>query len=302
MARIDVVQQRMATTMPLPEPLKGSPRMGRIRLMAAAIAGNPIATLGTPRTAAAWTTDNPVLAMNTLGIESDTLKFKVGDGSTAWASLSYIGTVVDPPVASGDVPGHEAQVANAIQQLQEGAIMGRIASHDASGNPIAADSWDTTQAAYWAFAPEADPDDGAAGTFLDWWGSMLQVPRNAGETDASYAQRIPQAVMIPGTTNMGMGLLIDQLLGITGTVVLDAASFFATNNLRLNDQHRMNDGLRLSPSHVYAVTSTWNCFIVRLPIEISEAVNSQINLLVDRVRAAGNRKVATLTPTQTHFP
>lgn len=42
-------------------------------------------------TAAAWTSANPVLAAGEPGIETDTKKWKVGDGSTAWNSLGYFG-------------------------------------------------------------------------------------------------------------------------------------------------------------------------------------------------------------------
>ncbi len=42
-------------------------------------------------TASAWTTANPVLADGEMGIESDTDKFKIGDGVTTWTSLSYGG-------------------------------------------------------------------------------------------------------------------------------------------------------------------------------------------------------------------
>lgn len=40
-------------------------------------------------TAANWTSANPTLAAGELGFETNTAKFKIGDGSTAWASLSY---------------------------------------------------------------------------------------------------------------------------------------------------------------------------------------------------------------------
>ena len=40
-------------------------------------------------TAANWTSANPTLAQGELGIETDTLNIKVGDGSTVWSSLSY---------------------------------------------------------------------------------------------------------------------------------------------------------------------------------------------------------------------
>ena len=40
-------------------------------------------------TAAAWTASNPVLMQGELGYETDTGLYKIGNGSTAWASLSY---------------------------------------------------------------------------------------------------------------------------------------------------------------------------------------------------------------------
>lgn len=40
-------------------------------------------------TAANWTSNNPTLAQGEFGFETDTRKMKIGDGSTAWNSLSY---------------------------------------------------------------------------------------------------------------------------------------------------------------------------------------------------------------------
>jgi hypothetical protein len=40
-------------------------------------------------TAANWTSTNPTLASGEMGIETDTGKFKIGNGSTAWTSLAY---------------------------------------------------------------------------------------------------------------------------------------------------------------------------------------------------------------------
>jgi len=44
-------------------------------------------------TAANWTAENPTLLAGELGIESDTGKVKVGNGSTAWTSLGYLGVI-----------------------------------------------------------------------------------------------------------------------------------------------------------------------------------------------------------------
>jgi hypothetical protein len=42
-------------------------------------------------TAANWTSTNPTLAAGEFGLETDTLKLKLGNGSTAWNSLAYVG-------------------------------------------------------------------------------------------------------------------------------------------------------------------------------------------------------------------
>ena len=60
-------------------------------------------------TAANWTSTNPTLASGEIGFETDTLKFKIGDGSTAWASLGYQagafngGTITNTLVVSNTV-------------------------------------------------------------------------------------------------------------------------------------------------------------------------------------------------------
>ena len=45
--------------------------------------------------ATAWTTANPTLLKGEIGIEIDTNKFKIGDGTKKWNELSYVGTQVE---------------------------------------------------------------------------------------------------------------------------------------------------------------------------------------------------------------
>lgn len=61
-------------------------------------------------TAADWTSANPTLASGEIGFETDTNKVKVGNGSLAWNSLSYLG--------SGDV------TLNGVQTLTNKTISG----------------------------------------------------------------------------------------------------------------------------------------------------------------------------------
>jgi hypothetical protein len=57
-------------------------------------------------TAAQWTSSNPTLASGEQGFETDTNKMKIGNGSTAWNSLSYaitgaLGTVTSITAGTG---------------------------------------------------------------------------------------------------------------------------------------------------------------------------------------------------------
>lgn len=56
-------------------------------------------------TAANWTTANPTLLAGELGHESDTGKWKVGDGSTAWTALAYTywSQISAYPLATADI-------------------------------------------------------------------------------------------------------------------------------------------------------------------------------------------------------
>ena len=40
-------------------------------------------------TASEWTSENPVLASGEFGFETDTSKFKIGDGINVWNSLNH---------------------------------------------------------------------------------------------------------------------------------------------------------------------------------------------------------------------
>lgn len=54
-------------------------------------------------TSANWTSTNPTLAAGELGAESNTGRLKLGDGSTAWNSLAYLGGVTSVNGSTGVV-------------------------------------------------------------------------------------------------------------------------------------------------------------------------------------------------------
>ena len=47
--------------------------------------------------ATSWTSTNPTLAEGEFGMETDTGKIKIGDGTNNWTSLNYLATTDSPP-------------------------------------------------------------------------------------------------------------------------------------------------------------------------------------------------------------
>ena len=105
-------------------------------------------------TAANWTAANPTLLAGELGIESDTEKIKIGDGSTAWNVLAYLpGSEISAhPIATADVADSaitSAKIADgtivnadisasaeiAVSKLQDGAAR-QLLQTDAAGTGV----------------------------------------------------------------------------------------------------------------------------------------------------------------------
>ena len=66
-------------------------------------------------TAANWTSTNPILAQGEVGFETNTRKLKVGDGTTAWNSLSYydLGTILSEVIFTGGIREQTYRITDA---------------------------------------------------------------------------------------------------------------------------------------------------------------------------------------------
>ncbi len=69
-------------------------------------------------TAAQWTSANPILASGEFGYETDTTNFKIGDGTTAWNTLT---------VLNGVTPSTTATFTNKTINLTSNTLVGTLA-------------------------------------------------------------------------------------------------------------------------------------------------------------------------------
>jgi len=122
----------------------------------------------------AWTSADPTLEPGEIGVESDTGKFKIGDGSTAWTTLAYaatrptdltntvddyvriadVGTATFPPALNSSsnliIPGSsiivEGTTANAHEttlEVTDPTADRTVTFQDATGTVVLRDSTDT---------------------------------------------------------------------------------------------------------------------------------------------------------------
>ena len=150
-------------------------------------------------TAASWTAANPILSVGELGLETDTSKLKVGNGSTAWNSLSYFpvewSAITSKPtyIAAGASQAAARSEIGAAAAADRGQPNG-LASLDSSGlvpsSQLPSYVDDVVEAANAAALP-ATGETGKIYTTLDngkifrWSGSAYaEISPSPGSTDA----------------------------------------------------------------------------------------------------------------------
>ena len=89
-------------------------------------------------TAANWTGQNPTLLAGEIGIESDTKKWKLGTGATAWTSLAYaIGGTY--PIVNADIAAGAAIAYSKLATLTSGNIVLGSAANVATSTAVTGD-------------------------------------------------------------------------------------------------------------------------------------------------------------------
>ena len=156
-------------------------------------------------TAALWTSGNPVLRAGELGLETDTAKFKFGDGTTTWITLVYSG-------GSGGSWGAITGTLSAQTDLQNALnLKATLASPTFTGvpaAPTAAPGTNTTQLATTAFVTAA----GAATGITALTGDVTAT--GPGSVPATIA---PAAVTLAKQANLAANAIIGNNTGVAAT-------------------------------------------------------------------------------------
>ena len=113
-------------------------------------------------TAANWTSSNPVLRAGEFGVETDTLQFKIGDGSSTWTQIANYANVTNTGLVNS---------LNDYILLEDQGAPGGPAGLDSNGDLlIPADSiilWDDAEYTYTTTLTATEPTDDRVITFPD---------------------------------------------------------------------------------------------------------------------------------------
>jgi hypothetical protein len=166
-------------------------------------------------TAANWTSNNPVLEAGQLGLETDTLKIKFGDGTTAWNSLSYASGGGGGGISDGDKGDITVSSSGATWTIDNGAVSyAKMQDVSAASKLIGRGS----------ASGSGDPQEITLGTGLTMSGTTLSSSGSISGSTGSTDNAIIRADGTGGSTIQGSVPTIDD----NGKILADAFAFDTT--------------------------------------------------------------------------
>lgn len=93
-------------------------------------------------TTSQWSTANPVLAPGEIGVDTTLNQFKIGDGATAWSSLSFNIAPLNSPALTGTPTAPTANAGTNTTQIATTAFVNTAITNLINGAPGALDTLD----------------------------------------------------------------------------------------------------------------------------------------------------------------
>ena len=175
-------------------------------------------------TAANWTAQNPTLLAGEIGIESDTKKWKVGTGATAWTSLVYaIGGTY--PIVNADIAAGAAIAYSKLATLISGNIVLGSAANVATSTAVTGDvTISNTGVTAIAAGVIVNADINASAGIVDTKLATIATPGKVSNsaTTAVSANTASAIVARDASGNFTAGTITAALTGAASSNVLKA--------------------------------------------------------------------------------
>lgn len=172
-------------------------------------------------TAANWTAANPVLAVRELGLETDTRKIKIGDGTTAWNALGYVAAAASISGAL-TASGYTQGTARLIGRLTAGAGAPEELTAAAVKGFLALTAGDLTGLGYFATGTDAANLTGTV--------NAARLPAISGDITIAAGAGTATVTKLNGVALSGLGTGILKNTTGTGVPSIAVAADFPTLN------------------------------------------------------------------------
>jgi len=178
-------------------------------------------------TLSGWASANPTLLSGEFGLETSTNKVKIGDGSTAWNSLSYV-----PGFSVQNYPLENADIADgAITSLK--ILNGTIVDTDININAFI-----QVRKLEAGGAPRKLLQTDSSGNYVEWTND-INVP---GTLDAEGAATFESTVEVQDDLTIGTLMVGPQSLSQTTTIPVNS------NAVAFGPSYTISTGFRLTIS------------------------------------------------------
>ena len=226
-------------------------------------------------TAAEWTSANPTLEAGEAGVETDTRKIKIGNGSTAWNSLAYAaesfptqtnntGKVLSTNGTSAswvDPPSNRNLIINGAMNVHQRGTSGASVT-----NYVTADRWYVERSGFgnWTQSVETDAPTGSG--FRKSW--KILVDASAGAANANYYWIVAQKLEGQDVQRIKKGTSAAEQLTLSFWVKSNVTGTYVAE-LRDVDNSR-----GVSASYSVSASATWERKTITFPADTTGVLDN----------------------------
>jgi hypothetical protein len=249
-------------------------------------------------TAEQWTTANPTLAAGEIGFETDTSKFKIGNGSSAWSALTYfanaaeLSAIIDnAPAALNTLNELAAAInddadfyANILTSIDNSTLNHNNATEDVHG--IAS----TTELA--TLSDITDAIENVTGDYSQLAGTGLTWNEEADQLEVSTLIATAQSLTDHNTDTT-------DVHGIANTANLATTSDISTHNSDTTDVHGIANTANLATTSYVdsaetdAITAAGTAADTKISTAVAALTKSSVGLANVDNTSDSNKPVST---------
>ena len=188
-----------------------------------------------------WTSTNPILAQGEPGYETDTGKLKLGDGTTAWASLAYqaAANIVDGTIVNADINASAAIVDTKLATIATAGKVSNSATTATDANTASAIVARNASGNFTAGTITAAVTGAASSNVLkagDTMTGALVHPLGAAATPSlTFTGDLDTGVFSPGADQVAVATNGAGRLFVDGNGLVDVVTSTTTGSLRLTN-------------------------------------------------------------------